>query len=169
MAANIAVSIKQYNARVGQLTKNNNKFKNEVQELLCVAAQYAFSDDHNVSPLTNLLMKDGDFRFDGIDHKVLIHWIEAHMPARWDNKELKFRFNKSFVGEYDALTLLADPWWKKQAKPQAVISSIDTLEEVRALIRRLEKQAEKGVSLEHAELLEKIKVLANDSEYVTTE
>lgn len=161
----MSVTIKQFNARVGSLTKNNTKFKNEMQELLCIAAQYAFGDDKNVSPLTNLVIRDGEFRFDGIDNKTLIHWIESFMPARWDGKELKFRFNKSFQGEYDAVTLLANPWWKKQVKPQDVISSIDALAEVRALIRKLEKQAEKGVSIEHATALEKLRTIANDVEY----
>ena len=160
----MSISIKQFNARVGVLSKTNTKFKNEVQELLCIAAQYAF-DDKNVDPLTNLVMRDGEFRFDGIDNAVLIHWIENHMPARWDNKECKFRFAKSFQGVYDAVTLLAEPWWQKQRKPKEVVSSIDALDEVRALIRKLEKQAEKGVSIEHAEILSNLKTVANAVEY----
>lgn len=160
----MAITIKQFNARVGSLTKSNTKFKNEVQELLCVAAQYAF-DDKNVEPLTNLVMRDGAFRFDGIDNKTLIYWIEEHMPARWDNKELKFRYNKGFKGDYDAVTLSAEPWWKKQSKPAEVVSSIDALAEVRALIRKLEKQAEKGVVLEHADVLTNLKTMANAIEY----
>ena len=159
-----AITIKQFKARVGKLTASNTKFKNEVQELLCIAAQYAF-DDKNVAPLTDLVMRDGEFRFDGIDHKTLIYWIEEHMPARWDNKECKFRFNKGFQGDYDAIVLLAEPWWKKQVKPTRVVSSIDALAEVRALIRRLEKSAEKGVAVEHAELLANLKVMANSVEY----
>jgi len=160
----MSVTIKQFNTRVGALTKNNTKFKNEVQELLCIAAQYAF-DDKNVTPLTNLVMRDGDFRFDGIDNKTLIYWIESHMPARWDNKECKFRFNKSFQGVYDAIVLLAEPWWQKQVKPKEVVSSIDALTELRAFIRRMEKHAEKGVSIEHVELLTTLKNAANAVEY----
>lgn len=169
----MAIAIKQFNARVGQLTKSNTKFKNEVQELLCIAAQYAF-DDKNVDPLTNLVMRDGTFRFDGIDNKVLIHWIEAHIPARWDNKESKFRFNKSFNAVYDAVVLLSEPWWKKQVTPSQVTSSIDLLAEVRSFIERLEKQASKKViiddkevamKVEHAEILAALKAVANDAQY----
>ena len=169
----MSITVKQFNARVGNLTKSNTKFKNEVQELLCIAAQYAF-DDKNVAPLTSLVMRDGAFRFDGVDNKVLIQWIESHMPARWDNKELKFRFNKSFNAVYDAIVLLSEPWWKKQARPQDVKSSIDFLAESRQFIERLEKLASKKVvvdgveqpmSVQHAELLNSLKAVVNSAEY----
>ena len=170
----MAVTIKQFNARVGQLTKSNTKFKNEVQELLVIAAQFAFGTDKNVSPLTNLVIKDGEFRFDGVDNAVLIRWIEEHMPARWIGKDSKFVYNKSFQGDYDAVTLLAEPWWKKQLKPRQVASTIDALAEVREFIKRLEKKAgskvvvdgvETVVELQHAELVAKVKALLNDAEY----
>lgn len=172
MSEQIAVDLKSFNRRVGNLTKNNTVFKNEVQQLLCIAAQYAFSDDHNVAPFTNLLMSGKGFRFDGVDNKTLIHWIEAHAPARWDNKELRFRFNKSFKGEYDAVVLLSEPWWKKAAQPKDISSSLDMLEALRGFLKRMEKEAAVEVdgkkrTIEHAEILRKLTVIANDVEYVS--
>lgn len=172
-----SITIKQFNSRVGKLTASNTKFKNEVQELLCIAAQYAF-DDKNVSPLTSLVMRGSEFRFDGIDHKTLIHWIEEHTPARWDNKECKFRFNKAFQGVYDAVTLLAEPWWKKQTPPTRIVSSVDALAEVRSLIARLEKLAAKkvvvdgvetAVEIKHGDLMDKLKAIANEVEFAEGE
>lgn len=172
----MALTIKQINGKIAHLTKSHAKFNDEVQVLLCSIAQYAY--DKNVDPATRLLIINPDekdvkkrqFRFDSVDNTVLIHWIEKHMPARWVASSASFAFNKSFEGEYDAVALMASPWWKKAVKPTNVSSSLDMLESLRSFIKRMEKEASREINgekitVEHAEILTKLAVLANDAEY----
>ena len=172
----MALTIKQINGKIAHLTKSHAKFNDEVQVLLCSIAQYAY--DKNVDPATRLLILNPDepdakkrqFRFDSVDNKVLIHWIEKHMPARWVNSTASFAFNKSFDDEYDAAELMASPWWKKAVKPTAVASSLDMLDSLRSFIKRQEKEAARvidgtPITVEHAEIMDMLKSIANKVEY----
>lgn len=172
----MSLTIKQINGKIASLTKSHAKFNDEVQVLLCSIAQYAY--EKNVDPATRLLIINPDekdvkkrqFRFDSVDNKVLIHWIEKHMPARWVASSASFAFNKSFGGEYDAVTLMSEPWWKKAVKPTSVSSSLDMLESLRSFIKRQEKEAARvidgnPISVEHAEIMDMLKAIANKVEY----
>ena len=172
----MSLTIKQINGKLASLTKSHAKFNDEVQVLLCSIAQYAY--EKNVDPATRLLILNPDekdakkrvFRFDSVDNKILIHWIEKHMPARWVASAAAFAFNKSFDGEYDAVTLMSEPWWKKAAKPTSVSSSLDMLESLRSFIKRQEKEVARVIDgqpivVEHAEILDMMKAIANKVEY----
>jgi hypothetical protein len=152
------------------LAIRNANFNRDLQTLLVDAAEHAFDTSKNVDALRQVVIKGSAFRFTGIDNAVLIAWIEKYTPARWDNKELKFRFNKSFNGDFDRELLMANPWHKKAKKPTAVSSSIDYLDMVRSFIKRMEKEAAVEVDgaprkVEHAELLIKLQTIANAAEY----
>ena len=172
----MALTIKQINGKIAHLTKSHAKFNDEVQVLLCSIAQYAY--EKNVDPATRLLIINPDekdvkkrqFRFDSVDNTVLIHWIEKHMPARWVASSASFAFNKSFEGEYDAVTLMASPWYQKAVKPRQVSSSLDMLDALRSFIKRQEKEAARvidgqAIAVEHAEIMDMLKAIANKVEY----
>lgn len=170
--------VKKFAADVAKLETQHNGFNAALQGLLVRAAEFAFSDAQNVEPLTQLVVKGVEFRFKGIDNQVLINWIEKHCPARWVKKDAKFKFAKGFEGEFDAEALAAAPWWKKAKKPTQVASSIDYLDMVRGLLKRMEAEAAvmieveengakvtKAREVQHAELLQKIAAIANEAEY----
>ena len=172
----MSLTIKQINGKIASLTKSHVKFNDEVQIILCSVAQFA--DEKNVDPATRLLISNPDekdakkrkFRFDSVDNAVLIHWIEKHMPARWVAASASSGFNKSFVGEYDAVTLMSSPWWKKAVKPTSVSSSLDMLDSLRSFIKRQEKEAARfidgaPITVEHAEIMDMLKAIANKVEY----
>ena len=151
----MAITIKQLNSKINALGKRTAKWRDDVQIVLTQCAQLAF-DFNNVDPCTRLV---GVLK--GADSKAIIHWIEAHMPAVWMKSEEKFRFNKSFEGQYDALALMADPWWELATKPKNISSSIDVLDSVRDLIKRMEREITAGKkAVEHKELVGDLKALA---------
>ena len=156
--------IQKLNSRIDSLGKRTAKWRDDVQLILVACAQHAF-DGSNVDPCTRLVKV-----CHGADMTALIRWIEAHMPAYWVKAENKFRFNKSFIGEYDAITLMAEPWWNLAKKAKEVSSTLDMLESLRHFIKRMEKEASREidgqkVTVEHAELLSKLAAIANDKEY----
>lgn len=149
------LTIKKLNAQIKSIKSKTAKWRDDVQLCLVGCAQFAF-DDRNVDPCTNLVNA-----VQGADVTAVIHWIEAHMPAVWMKSEGKFRFNKSFNGEYDALVLMAAPWWELAKKPQQVSSTFDALEAVRNLISRIEREIASGKkTVEHAEVLNELKAVA---------
>lgn len=156
--------VKTLNRKIDGLGKRTAKWRDDVQLILVQCAQHAF-DGNNVDPCTRLVKV-----LHGSDMTALIRWIEAHMPAVWMKAENKFRFNKSFNGEYDAITLMASPWWELAKKPKDVTSSLDMLESLRHFIKRMEKEAAreidgKKITVEHADLLTKLAAIANATEY----
>lgn len=160
------LELKKLNAKISALGKRTGKWRQDVQEIIVACAEHAFKGN-NVDPLTRLVGALG-----GADLRAVIHWAEKHCPAVWVKAESKFRFNKSFKGEFDAATLMAAPWYELAVKPKEIASSIDVLESLRGFIKRMEKEAELEVdgkkrTVEHAELLAKVKALANDVEYAT--
>lgn len=149
------MELKQLNRKIAELGKRTAKWRDDVQLVLVGCAQQAF-DGSNVDPCTKLVHV-----LSGADSRAIIHWIEAHMPAVWVKAEEKFRFNKSFKGEYDAITLMAEPWWELATKPKNVASSLDMLTELGAFIKRMEREVAAGKkTVEHKEVLEELKALS---------
>jgi hypothetical protein len=170
----VIINAKTLNQRIAALGKRTTKWRNDVQSLLVSCAFHAF-EHNNTDPLTNLVKV-----LHGADLVAVIHWAEKHCPAVWQKAETKFRFNKSFQGEFSEATLMEDPWYIRAVKAKEVASSLDMLESLRGFIKRMEKEVELEVevevdgvktkqkrTLEHAELLAKVKALANDVEYAT--
>lgn len=162
------IALKALNQKIVALGKRTVAWRNEVQMCLVGCAQHAF-DSNNVDPCTKLVGV-----LHGADAKALIHWIESHMPAVWVKAENKFRFNKSFIGNYDAVVLMAEPWWELATKAKEVSSSLDMLDALRGFIKRMEREAAKEidgkkVTVEHAEVLANLKALANSVEYTKVE
>lgn len=155
----MSITLKQLNAQITSIGKKTAKWRDEVQLVLVGCAQHAF-DGNNVDPCTRLV-----HALTGADSRAVIHWIEAHMPAVWVKAEEKFRLNKSFKGEYDAITLLAEPWWELATKPKNVSSSLDMLDALRSFIKRMEKEAESKTEVAHVEILANLKTLANAVEF----
>lgn len=154
----MTLTVKQLNAKINALGKRTEKWRNDVQEVLTNCAAFAF-EDSNVDPCTRLVDV-----LQGADAKAVIHWVEAHMPAVWVKAEGKFRFNKSFIGEYDPLVLLAEPWWELATKPKNVSSSFDVLDSVRNLITRIEREIASGKkTVTHGDMLASLKQLAGDA------
>ena len=155
----MANDIRNLNKKIDALGKRTAKWRDDVQVVLCQVAQQAF-DGNNVDPATRLVKV-----LTGADAKAIIHWIEGHMPAIWVKAEEKFRFNKSFVGEYDAVTLLSEAWWELATKPKNVSSSLDCLDAVRDLIKRLEREVASGKKeVAHQEAIVELKAVCGKLE-----
>lgn len=156
----MAITIKQLNAKINAIAKTTAKWRDEVQLILVGCAQHAY-DDGNVDPCTKLV-----HALTGADARAIIHWIEEHMPAVWVKAEDKFRFNKSHKGEYDAVVLMAEAWWELATMPKNVSSSLDCLDAVRQLVKRLEKEIASGTkTVAHAEIVAKLSALTNEVEF----
>ncbi len=150
----MTIELKKLNAKIASLEKRTAKWRDEVQFCLIGCAQHAF-ESNNVDPCTRLVKA-----LHGADSRALIHWIEKHMPAVWIKDEAKFRVNKAFKGEYDAVTLMASPWWEMATKAKNVASSVDCLDAVRQLIKRLEKEVADGTKeVAHVEAIGELKAL----------
>lgn len=154
------LTIKKLNAQIALVGKKTAKWRDDVQLCLVGCAQFAF-DSNNVDPCTKLVKATA-----GADAKAIIHWMEQHMPCVWVKAENQFRFDKSFQGEYDAVVLMAEPWWVLATKPSEVSSSLDCLDAVRALVKRLTREVEAGKkTVGHTELIAKLAALANEAEF----
>lgn len=161
----MTITIKQLNAKIAGIAKRTAAWRDDVQLILVGCAQHAF-DNGNVDPATRLVKA-----LTGADARALIHWTEKHMPAVWVKAESQFRLNKSFKGEYDAVTLLSEAWWELATKPKDISSSLDVLDALRSFIKRMEREAAKEidgqkVTVEHADLITKLSTLANAVEFV---
>lgn len=159
----MSIELKKLNAQIKSIATKTAKWRDDVQLCLVGCAQHAF-DNKNVDPAARLV-----HAVKGADATAVIRWIEAHMPAIWVQKEAKFRFNKSFNGEYDAIVLMSEAWWELAKKPHQVASTLDCLEVVRALVKRLEKEVKEGTkTVKHAELVAGLSKLANSVEFAKT-
>jgi hypothetical protein len=133
-----------------------------VQIVLVQCVYHAFTYK-NADPCTRLVKV-----LAGADAKAVIHWLENHAPAIWVKAEEKFRFNKSFKGEYDAIALMGDAWWVRATKPKDVASSLDCLDAIRALIERLEREIERGKKeVTHKEAINELKAVCGKIERAT--
>lgn len=151
--------ISKLNRKIDALGRKNAKFNDDVQLILVQCAYQAF-EHSNVDPVTRLAKV-----LKGTDARAIIRWVEGHMPAIWIKAEVKFRFNKSFVGEYDALTLMAEPWWELATKVKNVSSSLDCLDAVRDLIKRLEREVAAGKKeVTHTEAIVALKAVCGGIE-----
>lgn len=149
------MELKELNTRIKAIATKTAKWRDDVQLALVGCAYQAF-EYGNVDPATRLVKV-----LSGADAKALVMWIETHMPAIWVKSDVQFRTNKSFKGEYDALTLMAEPWWELATKPRDVSSTIDVLECVRDLIKRIEREVTAGKKIvEHAEVVADLKSIA---------
>lgn len=149
------ITLKKLNAQIAAIGRKTAKWRDDVQLCLVGCAQHAF-DSNNVDPCTRLVQA-----VRGADAKAIIHWIEAHMPAVWVKADEKFRFNKSFVGEYDAITLMAEPWWELATQPKNVASSLDMLDALDTFIKRMVREVEAGKKeVLHGEVLTELKALS---------
>lgn len=149
------MELKELNKRISSIGKKTAKWRDDVQLALVGCAYHAF-EHGNLDPATRLVKV-----LHGADATALIRWIESHMPAVWVRSEEQFRLNKSFKGEYDAIVLMAEPWWELAKKAKSVSSVFDALEAVRHLIDRIEREIESGKkTVEHADVLKELKAVA---------
>lgn len=155
------ITLKQLNQKINGITKRTSKWRDDIQFILVGCAQHAFNEEgQNVDPCTRLVKAVG-----GADVRALIHWIEAHLPAIWIKAEEKFRVNKSFKGAYDPVTLMAEPWWELAVKPKNVSSSIDVLDAVRDLVKRMQREVAAGKkTVAHKELIGELRALVGKVE-----
>ena len=152
------MELKELNKRIKAIASKTSKWRDDVQLALVGCAFHAF-EHNNTDPATRLVKV-----LHGADATALIRWIEGHMPCIWVKSEEQFRFNKSFKGEYDAITLMAEPWWDLAKKAKDVSSTFDALEAVRNLIDRIEREIKAGKkTVEHADVLESLKAVAGKS------
>ena len=158
-------ALTKLNRDIKSLATRTAKWRDAVQLCLVGAACCAF-EDHNTSPATAIVAA-----VEGADRATLVRWIEEHMPARWHAAETRFKGNKSFIGEYDAAILMAEPWWKKVPKLEQIASSFDVAERLKSVIAGAEKAAAKQREVVGAEVLDEVRALvarlsamANDEE-----
>jgi uncharacterized protein (UPF0335 family) len=148
------VELKKLNSRIQKLGKKTAAWREEVQACLIGCVYQAIEGDSNIDPCIQIIKQ-----LQGADVKAVMHWLEKHAPVIV--RRGSFVFNKSFVGEYDPIYLLANPWWDIAVKPAQVSSSIDFREQLDAFIKRMEREVEKGEkNIEHKEVLAEVKALA---------
>lgn len=160
----MSIELRKLNAKITSLGKKTAKWRDDVQFCLIGCAQHAY-DNSNVDPATRLVAA-----VTGADKTAIVKWIELHMPARWVQRDAAFKFNKSFAGGYDAVSLMSEPWWELAIKEKNICSTFDALDAVRAMIKRLTNEMNvKGHTVKHAELLDALAATANKFEYTNKE
>ena len=143
------------NKKIDALGKRTQTWRNDVQIVLVECAYQAF-EYSNVDPFTRLV---GALK--GADIKAVIKWAEQFAPCVWQKDKVAFRFNKSFVGEYDALFLMGNLWHDLATKPQNVSSTVDVIDAVRALIQRMENEIKAGKkTVTHSDAILDLKAVA---------
>lgn len=171
------MSVKQLNSAIASWGKRSAKVvKADAQTLLVECARHAFADK-NVDPFTRMVNAA-----EGLDRKTLVGWIVKHAPATWVQETGAFKYNKAFEGDFDADVLAKASWWEKTAKVTEIAVEIDMLKMVRDFIKRAEKEAAVEVAqqvdgvtttvkrkVQHAEILESLKALANSAEFAKGE
>lgn len=159
----MSIELRKLNAKITSLGKKTAKWRDDVQFCLIGCAQHAY-DNSNVDPATRLVAA-----VTGADKTAIVKWVELHMPARWVQRDAAFKFNKSFAGEYDAVSLMSEPWWELATKEKNIRSTFDALVEVRALVKRLTNELAKTHTVKHSEILADLTNLANKVEYADKE
>ena len=149
------IDSKTLNTKIDALGKKHNKWRDDVQIVLVACAKQAFTHK-NVDGFTRLVGVLG-----GADMKAIITWAETYAPCIWQKKDVKFRFNKSFEGDFDGLFLLGQAWWERATKPQQVSSVFDVLEVVQQMLKRAEKEVNGTNNIKqviHKDLLTDIRI-----------
>ena len=155
------MELKKLNAKIKALGTKTAKWRDEVQVVLVACALHSF-EDGNVDPATRVVAA-----LKGADITAVIHWFEKNTPCIWVRSENQFRLNKSFNGEYDAVLLLATPWWELAKDSKDVNSTFDCLALVRGLIKRIENEVASGKrEVQHVEALDELKAVAGKLEKV---
>ena len=146
------MDLKVLNRKIATLGKHAGKLRDEVQLVAIGCLFHAFTHQ-NVDPATRLL---GVLK--GTDLICLTRWLEDHGPCIWVKSEAKFRHNASFKGEYDALALMASPWYEKAIRPDQVPEALDCMQAVRDLIKRIEREIAAGKrEVQHKEVVDELK------------
>jgi hypothetical protein len=148
-------STKTLNAKIDLLGKKHAAWRDDVQIVLALCARNAFAHN-NVDGFTRLVGVLG-----GADMKAIITWVEKYSPAIWQKKDVKFRFNKSFEGDFDIEYLMQQKWWEHATKPQNISSVFDVLEIVQAMLKRAEKEVNATTNIKqviHKDLLDDVRV-----------
>lgn len=162
----IMIELKKLNSQIKAIATNKVKARDQIQIALVGVAQYAFDDKQpNLDPARNLVLAcEGAY-----DIQALVAYIESHMPARWVKETQSFRLNKSFKGEYDAVALMADPWWVKAKKADSVESTFDMLEKVRALLKKAEREVKACKEVKHADMIRELNAICGKFDRADTE
>lgn len=141
------LTTKELNRKIDALGKRTATWRDEAQTVLVACAARAYDDTHkDVDGFTRLIHK-----MEGSDMTALVRWIVKHAPANFDKKKETpygvggFTYNKSFVGEYDALDLLGSPWYVMARKPKDVPESVNLDESIASLIKRIAKAQADGL------------------------
>lgn len=159
------MELKTLNTRIQQLGKKTAKWRDDVQLVLVACAYHAIEGNNgagNADPFTQVIKV-----LEGADMRAVIKWAEMNAGVVWQRSEETFRINKAKRGsiEYDAITLMATPWWQLARKAREIESTLDCLEAVRHLVARLEKEAASGrKELIHAEAIVKLKEVCGSLE-----
>lgn len=143
--------------RINQLGKKTEAWRNEVQECLIGCCFQALEKDNNIDPCIQIVKQ-----LRGSDLKAIMHWLERNAPVRI--KGGSFVFNKSFEGYFDEEKLRADKWYESAIKPEQVPTSLDCMDAVRSLIKRLEREITKAERpIENAEIVAKLRLFAAEN------
>jgi hypothetical protein len=146
---------KTLNKKIDALGKKHISWRDDVQIVLVACAKQAFVHN-NVDGFTRLTSV-----LHGADMKAIITWAETYSPAIWQKKDVKFRYNKSFEGDFDGLFLLGQAWWERATKPQNISSVFDVLEVVQAMLKRAEKEVNATNNIKqviHKDLLADVRI-----------
>lgn len=148
--------VKTLMRRITALGSKTAKWREEVQTCLVGCIHTAIVLDSNIDPCIKIVSV-----LKGADVRAIIHYLEQYAPVIWSKSEETFKFNKSFKGEFDALFLAGHPWFDQAVTPKQVSSSIDCLEAVRDLVKRLEREVKSGKKIvTHVDAIDELKAVA---------
>lgn len=93
----------------------------------------------------------------GVRRQSLVAFFEKYGQLCWSSNEKKFVFYKVEGIEFDEDALMATPW--NDAKKEIIVSEIDAADMVSKLIKRIESNIEKRVSVKNSALLDDLKIM----------
>lgn len=92
-----------------------------------------------------------------VRRQSLVSFFEKYGQLCYSTVEKKFVFFKVEGIEFNEAKLMATPW--QDAKKEALVSELDASDLVAKLIKRIESNIEKKVTVKHSALLDDLKIM----------
>lgn len=141
---------------LGKLITAIGKLGKKTDAMIHEAAVHAvgYSVEHNDIRFANQLLSNLP---EGARRAAFVAYMENYGQLAYMTTEKQFKFFAVKDIKFDAFALLEGKKWH-EFKKENVTSMYDVAKLVDALIRKIEKGIEKGMTIEHAALLDDIKI-----------
>lgn len=142
----------ELNKKIGSIGKASTKLVKDIQLAAVNAVGYSI-EYGDVTIAQRLFEAVGT----GVRRQSLVAFFEKHGQLCWSSNEKKFVFYKVEGIEFDEMALMATPW--HDAKKEIIVSEVDASDMVSKLIKRIESNIEKQVSVKNSALLDDLKIM----------